>query len=121
MADPYELLGVSRLATAEEIKKAFRRAALVHHPDKGGDAAKFGEVRAAYDLLSDPERRARVDLGDDGSGIVSEATVAARSAQEGGSGPCPVCGGAKVIRVGVKGNSTKILFWQTQPCPKGCK
>lgn len=120
MTDPYTLLGVSRAATPEEIKRAFRKLASVHHPDKGGDAGKFAEVRAAYETLSDPAKRAAVNLGDEEGGIASEETIAARAAQETAGGPCPVCGGAGTLRVGVKGNSGKILFWQTQPCPKGC-
>lgn len=120
MTDPYTLLGVLPTASAEEIKTAFRRAARVHHPDKGGDAGKFAEVRAAYETLSDPAKRAALDTGNVDGGVASEETIAARAAQDAGGGPCPVCGGLGTVRVGVKGNSNKILFWQTQPCPKGC-
>lgn len=48
------LLGVTAEATPEDIKKAYRRAANVHHPDKGGDAEKFKEVKEAYEFLSNP-------------------------------------------------------------------
>ena len=65
MRDPYELLGVDRSATQDEIKSAFRRAATMHHPDKnpGDDGAqqRFKEVNAAYQILSDPEKRAAFD------------------------------------------------------------
>ena len=53
---PYEVIGVSRDATADEIKKAYRKLALVNHPDKGGDPDKFKEIQAAYEILEDPQR-----------------------------------------------------------------
>jgi molecular chaperone DnaJ len=63
--DYYEVLGVSRNADAEELKKAFRRLALKYHPDRNaGDpeaAEKFKEITEAYDVLSDPEKRQRYD------------------------------------------------------------
>lgn len=61
MADHYSTLGVAKNATADEIKKAFRKLASQHHPDKGGDTAKFQEIQAAYDTLSDPEKRQQYD------------------------------------------------------------
>lgn len=60
--DYYEVLGVSKNASADEIKKAYRRAAVQHHPDKeGGDEAKFKEVNEAYDILKDSQKRQRYD------------------------------------------------------------
>ena len=63
--DPYEVLGVSRGATQEELKAAFRRLASQHHPDKNPDdpkaAVRFKELNAAYQVLSDPQRRAMYD------------------------------------------------------------
>jgi molecular chaperone DnaJ len=63
--DPYELLGVDRSATQDEIKSAFRRAATVHHPDKnpGDDGAhqRFKEINAAHEILKDPQKRAAFD------------------------------------------------------------
>lgn len=63
--DYYEILGVPRDADAEEIKRAYRRMAMKHHPDRNpGDPsaeARFKECAEAYEVLSDPERRARYD------------------------------------------------------------
>ncbi len=60
--DYYEVLGVSKSASADEIKKAFRQAAVKHHPDKeGGDEAKFKEINEAYDVLKDSQKRQRYD------------------------------------------------------------
>mmetsp|Transcript_17663 Transcript_17663/g.15043 ORF Transcript_17663/g.15043 Transcript_17663/m.15043 type:complete len:91 (-) Transcript_17663:226-498(-) len=57
----YDILGVSKDATSSEIKKAFRKLAIKHHPDKGGDADKFKEITRAYEVLSDDEKRQRYD------------------------------------------------------------
>jgi molecular chaperone DnaJ len=59
--DYYEVLGVGKSASADEIKKAFRRAAVEHHPDKGGDEAKFKEINEAYEVLKDDAKRKRYD------------------------------------------------------------
>ncbi len=61
MSDHYSTLGVSKTATADEIKKAYRKLAAQHHPDRGGDTKKFQEVQAAYDTLSNPDKRAAYD------------------------------------------------------------
>ena len=60
--DYYELLGVSKNASEEDIKKAYRKLAHQHHPDKsGGDEKKFKEINEAYQVLSSPEKRAQYD------------------------------------------------------------
>jgi molecular chaperone DnaJ len=59
--DYYEVLGVGKDASADEIKKAFRRAAVEHHPDRGGDEAKFKEINEAYEVLKDADKRKRYD------------------------------------------------------------
>lgn len=62
----YEVLGVERTATEKEIKKAYRKQALIWHPDKNAEKAeeatvKFKEIQEAYDILSDPHERAWYD------------------------------------------------------------
>jgi molecular chaperone DnaJ len=69
--DYYEVLGVSRTAPADEIKKAYRRLAMKHHPDRNKDdtsaEGKFKEAKEAYEVLSDSEKRATYDrFGHDG-------------------------------------------------------
>lgn len=55
--DYYKTLGVSKDASKSEIKKAFRKLAQKHHPDAGGDEAKFKEINEAYEVLSDEKKR----------------------------------------------------------------
>ena len=54
----YETLGVTESVTPEELKSAFRKLAKTHHPDLGGDIAKFQQINEAYETLSDPDKRA---------------------------------------------------------------
>ena len=57
----YDILGVKKSASADEIKKAFRRLARKHHPDAGGDEETFKEINEAYEVLSDPEKKKQYD------------------------------------------------------------
>lgn len=67
-ADPYEILGVSKTATAADIKKAYRKLARSNHPDlhldDAGAEVRFKAISAAHDLLKDPATRARFDAGE---------------------------------------------------------
>ncbi len=77
MKDYYSVLGVSREASEEDIKKAYRKLAHQYHPDKGGNEAKFKEVNEAYQVLSNKEKRSQYDS----FGRVSD--------MGGGQGPMP--------------------------------
>jgi molecular chaperone DnaJ len=80
--DPYAVLGVDKKASADQIKKAYRKLARQYHPDRNPDDAKaeerFKEISEAHDVLSDPEKRAAFDRGE---GVF------------GGRGPNPFAGG----------------------------
>lgn len=68
MRDPYQILGVDRNATPEEIKSAYRKLAKQHHPDLGGDPTKFKEINEANDILSNPDKKSQFDHGSFHSG-----------------------------------------------------
>lgn len=59
--DYYEILGVNHTSTPNEIKKAYRKLASQHHPDKGGDTKKFQDIQKAYETLSDPDKKYEYD------------------------------------------------------------
>ena len=61
--DYYEILGIPKIANEQEIKRAYRKLAHEHHPDKaGGDSGKFKELNHAYEVLSDPKKREQYNL-----------------------------------------------------------
>jgi chaperone protein DnaJ len=59
--DYYDILGVDKNASADELKTAFRKQAHIHHPDKGGDAEKFKEINEAYQVLGNEQKRKQYD------------------------------------------------------------
>jgi len=61
MSDYYSILGLSKSASQDEIKRAYRSLASKHHPDKGGDTATFQTIQEAYAILSDPQKKAEYD------------------------------------------------------------
>ena len=80
----YQVLGLARMATEREIKIAYRKAARIAHPDRGGDPALFRQVTQAYEILVDPARRERYDKS---YGATGRSTTSASSGSHGpGSG-----------------------------------
>jgi curved DNA-binding protein len=63
--DYYNTLGISKSASEADIKSAYRKMAMKHHPDRGGDEKKFKEVTEAYETLSDPQKKQMFDMGVD--------------------------------------------------------
>lgn len=120
MSDPFQVLGVSRDATPEAVKAAYRRRAQETHPDReGGSVEAFQTVRAAYDVLSDPEKRARLSASSTGfvtPGNLQASTleyINAVALMPDVDGVCSTCGGAKKVRVAIG----KIAY-RVMDCPK---
>src|SRR6266850_1649524 len=95
--DYYEVLGLSKTATEDEIKKAFRKLARKHHPDVNpGDKSaeeKFKELNEAYEVLSDPEKRKRYDqLGQNW-----KAGADCKGTGKKDDKVCPTCRGGGVV------------------------
>jgi curved DNA-binding protein len=65
--DYYNILGLNKNASEDEIKKAYRKLAMKYHPDRGGDEKRFKEIEEAYRILSDPQKKQMVDMGMDPS------------------------------------------------------
>ena len=70
-SDLYQRLGLSRGASADEVKKAYRALAREHHPDKGGDPEMFKGIQEAHEVLSDDRRRQMYDM----TGSVNELSL----------------------------------------------
>ncbi len=85
-SDPYKELGVTRTASADEIRKAFRKLAKANHPDTNPDnktaEEKFKRVSAAFDIVGDAEKRKKFDAGD----IDADGRETMRGAGFGGAG-----------------------------------
>src|SRR2546423_7025408 len=94
--DYYQILGVPETATTDEIKKAFRRLAKQHHPDRNPNspqsAERFKEINEAHDVLSDPEKRKKYDQLRRYGAFAGYGGAGARTGP-GGGGPPP--GGAR--------------------------
>jgi curved DNA-binding protein len=71
--DYYKTLGIDKTATADQIKQCYRRLASQHHPDKGGDTARFQEIQEAYATLSDDSKRNMYDRGGNFTGHTGSA------------------------------------------------
>lgn len=84
--DYYDILGISKSATSDEIKRAYRKAAHQHHPDKGGESEKFKEVNEAYQVLGDENKKAAYDR-------FGHAGVNNGGQGQGGGGPTSDWGG----------------------------
>lgn len=81
MTSPHEILGISAEATEEEIRKAYRRAAMQHHPDRGGSTETFLAVQAAYDAL---QKQACPTCGGKGFTTLRQGFFVSKT-------PCPKC------------------------------
>jgi DnaJ-class molecular chaperone len=65
----YATLGVPETASQDEIKRAYRKLAMQHHPDKGGDTNRFQEIQSAYDIIGDEQKRSQYDVERQGGGV----------------------------------------------------
>ena len=127
--DYYEILGLNKTCTAEDLKKAYRKLAMTHHPDKGGDADKFKEIVEAYETLSDNEKRRNYDLyghqnsnmGESGFNPMEEFLRRARFRSENQSNKGPNM--SLIIKLTLEevysGTSKKFNFQRNESC-KSC-
>lgn len=102
--DFYEILGIGKSASDEEIKRAYRRLAQKHHPDKpGGDEKKFKEINEAYQVLSDKQKRGQYDQ-------YGQTFEQAQAQGGGGFGGAQGFGGFEDMFRGAAGNGTSFEF-----------
>ena len=92
--DYYSTLGVSKNASDKELKQAYKKASMQHHPDRGGDEAKFKQINEAYSTLKDPQKRGMYDHQQNGGGQAFnfnaggfEEAMRQANAQYGGGNP----------------------------------
>ena len=131
--DYYKTLGVPRTATADEIKKAFRKLARKHHPDAGGDEAKFKELNEAYEVLSATRRSARFTTStarrtrtrSPRDGAVAKASTSRISSGAAGPAASAAVGptfwrafATVKVRSGATGTSASGFGGQPQPRPR---
>ncbi|KAK6138163.1 hypothetical protein DH2020_028099 [Rehmannia glutinosa] len=118
----YEILGVPKTASPDDLKKAYKKAAIKNHPDKGGDPEKFKELAHAYEVLSDPEKREIYDqYGEDalkegmGGGGGMHDPFDIFSSFFGGSPFGGSKSGASMKCSGCQGNGMKVTIRQLGP------
>jgi DnaJ-class molecular chaperone len=90
----YQKLGIPKSSTPEQVKKAYRKAALKHHPDKGGDEETFKDICGAYEVLSDPEKRDLYDRYGQ-AGLDASASSGGPQSQRQPAGGTPHSGGSE--------------------------
>jgi trans-2-enoyl-CoA reductase len=83
MSSAYDLLGVKKTSSADEIRNAYKEKAMMNHPDRGGDPTIWGGLQKAYDTLSDPQRRAAYDKSRDISGSAEKQYAEGFASQDG--------------------------------------
>jgi len=119
MTDYYKLLGVTKNASADEIKKAYRTAALKHHPDRGGDAETFSNIGKAYEVLSDADKKRLYDLG--GADAVERGNGGGRRAAPKMRKTDPVTSSIKISLEDIYSGSTRKLKITRSVCCTSCK
>jgi len=114
-SDPYLVLGLTPAATLVQVREAYRRAAMKHHPDRiGGDLEKFQAAKAAYELIESGRFIAHPLATP--AGDVSAMTldyINLRNAYPDEDGVCSLCDGRGKVNVAVG-----KIAWRSMPCPK---